>query len=414
MLARRYFLLLSFSIIHQIFFPSTSTFAAPVLKVGFLHPLTGKYSDTGQSHKAGAEFIVEEINSAGGIRNHGGAKIQLVLADTTSQIAPIYGEMERLCTIEKVSVIHGPYTTDECSAAAPVGERHGIPSIAITSTGDTVYPLKLKFWRTISIPTEELGRFHVSTLGKLVQEFKIKHDRVALLYPNNDFGKLCVGKASKDELQKQGYKIVMDLAYDWRAADLVPVMLKLKGVNPDVIIQQAYLADGINSHKARFSTDLYPTMVGGVTGYSNIKLWPLVGHDIARKTLQTGFFGASWFEEVSYKPLQDFLKKAKPWAEAKGLVVDDAFVYAAQGMLAIKEAAERAKSIDPKAINEALRQLSIPIGSPSLILPNYNPTLCWSEVGKTLNCSLLVIQWNEGKKEVIYPKELRTAPPKLR
>ena len=402
-------------IICQLICSSIPVLAAPVLKVGFLHPLTGKYSEAGQGHKAGAEFVVEEINASGGIRGLDGAKIQLVFADTSSQIAPIYGEMERLCMIERVSVIHGPYTSDENSAAVSLGEKQGIPILAIQCMGDTVYPLKPRFWRTLSIPMEDVGNLYVSTLQKLVTEFRIKTDRIALLYTSNEYGKTCIGKAAKNELQKVGYKNIVDFPYDWRAADLVPLMLKVKAANPDVIIQNCYLADGISSHKARYSTDLYPIMIGGITGYTNTKLWPLVGDDIARKTLQTGFFGAAWYDDqVPYKPLQDFLKKAKPWAEAKSLIIDDAFVFGAQGILIIKEAVEKAKSADPKVINEAFRQLSIPRGSPNLILPTYNPALRWTEVGKPLNANLLIIQWSEGKKEIIYPKELRTALPKLR
>jgi branched-chain amino acid transport system substrate-binding protein len=265
------------------------------------------------------------------------------------------------------------------------------------------------------VATSDVGHFYVSTLQKLIEEFKIKYDRIALLYPNNDYGKICIGKAAKEDLQKLGFKIVIDLPYDWRAADLTPVMLKLKGANPEVIIQAAYLADGIASHKARFATDLYPTMIGGITGYCNVKLWRLLGDDVARKTMQAGFFGASWYEETTpYKPLQDFLKRAKPWAKAKGLEVDDAFVYSAQAMLAIREAVEKAGSADPKAINEALRKLSIPQGSPSLLLSMYDPALQWDEVGKPLNAILQLIQWNENKREIIYPKEHRTALPKLR
>jgi branched-chain amino acid transport system substrate-binding protein len=411
---RQNFFLL-FVLFSLLLFSSAPTLAGPPLRIGVLLPLTGKYSEAGQAQKAAAEFMAEEINAAGGIKALGGAKIELVVADTTSEPAPIAGEMERLCAVEKVSVVLGPYATTESNSSAPIGERYGIPNISVQSTGDTLYPLKLKFWRTISVATSDVGRFYVSTLQKLIQEFKTKHERFALLYPNNDYGKICIGKAAKEELQKLGFKIVMDLPYDWRAADLSPVMLKLKGANPEVVIQAAYLADGIASHKARFATDLYPTMMGGITGYCNVKLWKLLGDEVARKTLQAGFFGASWYEETTpYKPLQDFLRKAKPWARAKGLEVDDAFVYGAQGMLAIKEAVEKAGSAEPRVINDALRRLSIPQGSPSLLLSMYDPALEWDDVGKPLNAILQLIQWNENKREIIYPKEHRTALPKLR
>lgn len=396
-------------------FLSNKTLAAPPFKIGVLLPLTGKYSEAGQAQKAGAEFVVEEINAAGGIRALGGAKIQLIIADTTSEPAPITAEMERLCAVEKVSVVHGPYATTESNSSAPIGERYGVPSLSVQSTGDTLYPLKLKFWRTISVATSDVGHFYVSVLQKIIQEFKIKHERIALLYPNNDYGKICIGKVAKEDLQKLNLKIIMDLPYDWRAADLIPTMLKLKGANPDVVLQTAYLADGVASHKARFASDLFPTIIGGITGFSNVKLWGLLGDEVARKTLQAGYFGASWYEEETLsKPLQHFLQRAKPWAKAKGIELDDAFVFSSQGILAIKEATERAGSADPKSVNEALRKLSIPKGSANLILPLFDPALQWDDVGKPMNTMLLTVQWNEKKKEIIYPKDLRTALPKLR
>ncbi len=178
---KSFFFFLLFALLLLPLFFSAASPAAPPLKVGVLQPLTGKYSEAGQAQKAGAEFVAEEINAAGGIQALGGARIQLVVADTTSEPAPISGEMERLCAVEKVSVVHGPYASTESNSSAPVGERYGIPNLSIQSTGDSLYPLKLKFWRTISMATSDVGRFHVSTLQKLIQEFKILNNMVASL-----------------------------------------------------------------------------------------------------------------------------------------------------------------------------------------------------------------------------------------
>jgi len=74
---------------------ATGVVAAPALlraqgapvKVGILHPVSGALSYSGQQGRVGATFAIEEINAAGGIKSLGGAKIEAVLGDLTSQLS---------------------------------------------------------------------------------------------------------------------------------------------------------------------------------------------------------------------------------------------------------------------------------------------------------------------------------------
>src|SRR6185437_10469431 len=63
---------------------SSARAAAPAVNVGVILPLSGPNAQFGINSRNGIELAADEINSAGGIAELGGAKINLVVADATS------------------------------------------------------------------------------------------------------------------------------------------------------------------------------------------------------------------------------------------------------------------------------------------------------------------------------------------
>ena len=62
----------------------------PAVNVGVIQPLSGANAQFGVNCRNGIEFVADAINAAGGIKALGGAKINLVVSDATSNptIAP--------------------------------------------------------------------------------------------------------------------------------------------------------------------------------------------------------------------------------------------------------------------------------------------------------------------------------------
>jgi len=59
---------------------------ARTIKIGTVVPLSGPWASIGQNIKAGADFAIDEINAAGGIKALGGAKLELVAADAEDSV----------------------------------------------------------------------------------------------------------------------------------------------------------------------------------------------------------------------------------------------------------------------------------------------------------------------------------------
>ena len=119
-------------------FLSGSLFAQQkTIKVGAVYPLTGNIASTGLDCKRGAELAVDIINGkydlnlplakTEGLPNLGGAKIELVFADTKGDPKNGMSEAERLVSQEKVVAMIGAYQSSVTKTASQATERLKIP-----------------------------------------------------------------------------------------------------------------------------------------------------------------------------------------------------------------------------------------------------------------------------------------------
>src|SRR5262249_5940985 len=69
---------------------------AKTVKVGVVSPISGALAEVGGDCRLGAQLAAETINAAGGIKSMGGAKIELLLADSETKPEVARSEAERL------------------------------------------------------------------------------------------------------------------------------------------------------------------------------------------------------------------------------------------------------------------------------------------------------------------------------
>ena len=71
--------------------------AAEDVKIALVAPLSGRWARQGQLKKMGADMAIEEINSQGGIKALGGAKIVLREADAGDSVEKAVSAAQRAC-----------------------------------------------------------------------------------------------------------------------------------------------------------------------------------------------------------------------------------------------------------------------------------------------------------------------------
>ena len=375
-------------------------FSQTAIKVGNILPLSGPSASVGLQNKQAHDMAVEEINAAGGIKSMGGAKIQMLYADSESKPEKGVAEAERFINTEKVNVLTGCWNSAVSYPVSAVAERYGIPFIVPVSVADKITEQGFKNVFRIAAKDSWWTRDQFVFLKDMEKEFNVKIATVAFVYENGDWGK---GMANgwKKLAEKGGYKVVMDEPYPSTATDLSPVVQKIKRANPDVLFLVSNAADAILLTNTMAEYKVKPKAIiasgGGHADPSFLKA--------AGKNAKYLFDIVEWETDVN-KPGAD--KTNEKFKKLYGYNLAGESVDAYVAMYVLADALERAKSTDPKAIRDALAKTKLDKG-PAMIV-GYN-AIEFDDAGQNKHAALVMVQVNDiGKgmeRITVWPKASR-------
>lgn len=387
---------------------SAALFAAPALaadktvKIGNVEPLSGPSASVGVQGKQAREMAIEEINAAGGIKSLGGAKLELVYADSKSDPTVGVTETERLINTEKVNLMTGCWNSAVTYPATQVAERYGIPFVVPVAVRDTITERGFKNVFRIAAKDSWWVRDQFRFLKDMQEETGVKLQKIAFVFENGDWG---TGFAEKwrELAKKDGYEIVLDEPYPSTATDLTPVVTKLKAAKPDIVMLVSNAADAILLTNTMAEMQVKPKVVLASGG----------GHADPKFLENTDTNALGIFDEVEWntdvnkpaaKPANEKFKK-KYGYDMTGESVD---AYVA--MYVVADALERAASTDPAKIRDALAATNLTTG-PGMIV-SYDGVQ-FDETGQNKNAGIVIVQVAnvDGKPErvTVWPKAARRA-----
>jgi branched-chain amino acid transport system substrate-binding protein len=373
-----------------------------VVRVGNIIPLSGPSASVGEQGKNAREMAIEEINAAGGIASLGGAKLELLYADSESKPEKGIAEAERLINSEKVNVLTGCWNSAVTYPTSAVAERYGVPFIVPVSVSDKITDQGFKNVFRIAAKDSWWTRDQFAFLKDMEKEFGTKVKKLAFVYENGDWGKGFAGqwvKLAKDA----GYEVVMDEPYPSTATDLSPVVQKIRRSHADVLMLVSNAADAIllTNTLAEYKVKLKAIITSG-GGHADPSFLKAAG-----KNAQYIFDIVEWETDVNKAGAKETNAKfkAKYGTNLTGEAVD---AYLA--MYLIKDALERAASLDPDKIRQALAATNLTDG-PGMIV-GYD-AVKFDATGQNQQASLVMVQINDIGKGLerisVWPKTARRA-----
>lgn len=377
-----------------------SAAAENVVKVGNIIPLSGPSASVGQQGKQAREMAVAEINAAGGIKSLGGAKLQMIYADSESKPEKGVAEAERLINTEKVNVLTGCWNSAVTYPTTAVSERYGIPFIVPVSVADKITEQGFKTVFRIAAKDSWWTRDQFAFLKDMEKEFKTSVKKLAFVYENGDWGK-GFAEQWKALAKKGGYKVVLDEPYPSTSTDLSPVVQKIRRVKPDVLMLVSNAADAIllTNTLAEYKVKLKAIIASG-GGHADPSFLKATG-----KNARYLFDIVEWETDVN-KP---GAKEANAKYKAKyGYNLAGEAVDAYLAMYVLKDALERAGSLDPAKIIKALAATNLTSG-PGMIV-GYD-AVEFGKDGQNKHAALIMVQVNDlGKgleRITVWPKNAR-------
>lgn len=381
---------------------------APV-RIGVINSISGPYAAYAQEGHPAFKHVIDKINAEGGIKSMGGAKIELVLADDTSQPARCATEARRLLTEEKVDLLHGTILSSQMLAISPVLDELQAPCLSAWAGGSKspwLYSLGYHYDRGYAKSMADFAIWLRDKKGFALKTWSPCYSNYEAGQQTNNF--------LLERMKKAGFETLAEAPLDIKAQDQTSAVIRLRSAKPDIVLGLVTPRDGLLLHQARYNLNYHGSIfAGGTGGYSDLSLWRDLSPDIARAVLTRNLFAMTGFSEGAKMPsMQRIVAELRDIAKLK--TIGQAAIQSAQSARVLQHALELAGSRDKKAVLDAFAKIDIKFGDPDLYVAK--PTgLKFGEDRLLEDGSAMFVQWMEDQsQQVVFPEQFGTATPRAK
>lgn len=382
--------------------PWVSVRAQDTIKVGCVIPMTGGSASIGAQLRFGLSEGAEQINQAGGIKSMGGAKINVIFADSQSKADVGVSETERLIKSENVSLLCGAFNSAVTFPSTEVAERNKTPWVVASSVKDEITERGFKYIFRPNNKASYDSKEVVEGMELLTKEFGNGPKRIALFYEGSDWGRSFAANTKKLGAEKK-YQVVFDEAAPPNQTDFTSQLLKIRAAKPDALIVAFYTPDQLLLTKQLFEQKLelpygFWSAGGGTEDPAFYKAVDpkMVAYYFVQEDYQIDILEAN--------PQPAFLALDKKSKEVLGYGMN---AYVAQGysnMYLIADAIERAKSSDREKLRVALAETDITSG-PALITGYQR--IKFDNEGQNTFAHGVISENINGKRHTVWPNDSR-------
>jgi len=372
------FLLISFGCTR-----TTDEAAKGPIRFGGSLPLTGRLAVEGKEMHQGYQLWAKHVNARGGLL---GRPVELLIYDDRSDAQTSADLYQQLILRDKVDLVLGPDTSPLAIVVSTITEKLRYPMIPYANA-DEIWRRGYKYVFEILPPAmHELD-------GALAFAKQQRLMRIALINENTVWART-VARGVIENAPAIGLELVSHEEYAKGTTDFRRLLRRVNDVKADVLLTAAYVEESIqivrDLKRLRFAPKLYASAyAASLDGFG-----ATLGQD-AEYVL-----AMSEWEPEHNLPLpgirtfiEDFRKEYErsPSSPAAG----------AYGIAQVLEAAvKRAGSLDRDKIRDALAVLDL-----VTVYGRYKV----DPEGIAIGHEILLIQWQKGKKQIVWPEAYATA-----
>lgn len=371
-----------------------------VIKIGVILPFSGPVAPIGEDTRNGLDLAIEEINAAGGVQSMGGAKIELIYADSKGDPKAGMAEAERLILKEDVAVLMGAYQSSVTFTISEVAEKYQRPFLTLVAVADSITSRGFKYTFRINAKASDNTQMPVDVVEYLSDTTDTKAETIAIIYEDSEWGQTN-HEQWVEAIGKTDLEIVLDESYPATTTDLMPLVTKIKNAEPDVLFSAMLIADGIllTQTMDQMNVNLMGWFGGG-SGELDTAFIPAVGDVPAGIMSPVGIADDMLETKEGFKELNDaFIAKYGGDSISNGAAIAYCNGYT------LLDVFERAASIDSETIRQAFVDTDIQGGKAvSGMVMN---RIVFGENGHNKESFSVMVQLDEGKWKLAYPTELK-------
>ncbi len=381
--------------------------AAETLRIGAMHPFTGPLATLANESFNGATIASDMLNEKGGIW---GKKVEWVKADGVDAKKAM-GEAERLISVEKLTIITGTYGSSISYAASEVAEKNKVIFWETTSYADAITERGFKYLFRVNGPASKVGALAAEFVHEVcAPKLGMDPSKIGVGIINEDsLAGTTVGKGALKRAKELGLNVVATEIYNHKTVDLSSLVMILRAKKPDVIICLSYLEDGLLFWRQAKDLNLNVKAFIGMGACHGMPDWARSLGDEANYVFNVDpaiGINPAIFKGKTESVLKEFQARFnKRFGHIPAVHASTGFDGA---RVLLEEVLPRAGSLDPEAVRNAALQVDIPPGGSIFgfgvkFAPPGHPN-----AGQNLRAHPVLMQWQEQKQWVVYPKEFST------
>jgi branched-chain amino acid transport system substrate-binding protein len=377
-------------------FPAILRSQPKEILVGAIHPVTGPAADIGVSCRRASLLAVEEVNSRGGIKSLGGAKLKLLLGDNAFKEEQGRMEAERVMK-EGAVVLTGPFSSGVAMTIATLCEQRQIPFVMDVAAAANITQQGFKYTFRCFPTSANFAGNEILYLETLMKEKSISKLKAVVSNTGDLFGRdqgATFIKFFKDK--KFPVEVLAHIEYPLGIQDLSAEVSKIKALKPEILIPITRPGDA-----KLMITELYKQRVElmAIIGSGPGLYEPEFVRDMKALSEYT-MDNVPWYNPQGkmYKEVNDRFSKLYP-----GKYIDTNSGYSYLAILVIADALERAKSAKPEDIKEAVKKTYF---KQDLMVGG---AVTFNDKGDNVNADTAMVQVLGGAVKVVMPAKAAEA-----
>jgi branched-chain amino acid transport system substrate-binding protein len=218
--------------------PLVARGAAPDIKVGLIHPVTGPLAAAGMRCRMGGQMAIEDINAAGGIKSMGGAKLEALLGDAQGRPEIATQLVDQMAEAGALGFT-GCYASALGLAATQAAAKYDIPFSIDSGIVDSITTRGLKntyrFFPNNTTTTNDAK----TALDALNKKAGSPARTAVIVHEDSAFG-AGSAKLQSEMLPKIGITVKALLAHATPTRDFTNIVLRIKEEKPDIVVMTDY------------------------------------------------------------------------------------------------------------------------------------------------------------------------------
>lgn len=382
---------------------STPPSGPSVITIGMSMPLTGTFAEDGQMSLDGLQLWAQNVNASGGIyvsSLHRSLPVKLIVYDDQSNPTRVATLYQQLVTQDNVNFLIAPYASPLTLAAAPIADAHHILLLSHGGASDAIWQKNYSYVVGVLSPASQ---YMIPVINMLVNLNSSQPLNVAMFYGNDPFS-IFVMNAAARYMQTQfpgKFNIVFNQSYQETATDYTAQLTQIAATNADVILGGGHFTDGETIMKNIQAIGYNPKAVALLVAPDDVHFYQDLG-TVANFVLAP----SQWEANLNYAGFSPYF----------GNITSQQFATQFTGRFNMQPNYEAAEAyatglvlekaiIDSGSLNSTVVRQQLNSENFYTFYGHFQIAPSGIQIGHTM----VVVQWQNGAKQTIWPTSVATA-----